>query len=222
MNTYIEKEIAKLWIDFQGYTNLVQQCFRDGIRSLEQADIQLAKEVIAIDAQIDAREIEIEENCLKILALYQPVAKDLRHIIAILKMNNRLERIADLGCSISERVLELTATQPLELLKNFTPMVSIVEDMLMKSVRSIFEKDIGIAKKVILLDEKIDDMHAENYVTAEELYSKGKYSLQDIFSLISISRFIERAADHTTTIAENVIYFLTGDIYRHRSLDDIQ
>ena len=218
MTTYFEKELAKLWKEFKVYTKLVQNNFRNSIKSLEKCDKKLAQRTIKKDNEIDQLEIEIEETCLKILALYQPVAKDLRHIIAILKINDELERIADLGCNIANRELEFTTEKPLELLKNLPNMVNIVEEMLEKSVNSIFTKDLELAKKVIFLDDEINKLHKENYQKSETIFKQNKHSIQDIFSLISVSRFIERAADHTTNIAENTIYFLTGEISRHKNL----
>ena len=217
ITTYFEKELSKLWGVFQGYTRLVQVNFRNSIQSLETVDEEFVRKIIDKDLKIDAQEKEIEESCLQILALYQPVAKDLRYIIAILKINDELERIADLGCNIATRSLNLTANKPLELLKNLPPMVEVMEEMLIKSVDAVFSKDIDLAKEVITLDDKIDKMHKENYKKAEILYNQGDYPMQDIFSLISVSRFIERAADHTENIAENVIYFLTGNIYRYKT-----
>lgn len=218
ITTYFEKELIKLWKEFKIYTNLVQSNFRGSIQSLEEGNKELAQQVIDKDNQIDQLEVEIEESCLKILALYQPVAKDLRHIIVILKINDELERIADLGCNIANRELQFTTKKPLELFQNLPLMVEVVEEMLENSVEAIFTKDIDLAKKVIFLDDKIDQLHKENYKKAENLHQKGQCSIQDIFSLISVSRFIERAADHTTNIAENAIYFLTGEISRHKPL----
>jgi phosphate transport system protein len=218
IKTYFEKELQKLWDEFKVYTKLVQNSFRGSIQSLEEGDKALAQKIIDSDSEIDQKEVEIEESCLKILALYQPVAKDLRYIIAILKINDELERIADLGCNIANRELQFVTKKPLELFQNLPLMVEIVEEMLEKSVDAIFAKDIDLAKKVIFLDDKIDGLHKENYKRAETLHQQGKCSIQDIFSLISVSRFIERAADHTTNIAENTIYFLTGEILRHKPL----
>ena len=120
--------------------------------SLENGDKELARKVIKDDRKIDLTEVEIEEACLKILALYQPVAVDLRHIIAILKINDDLERIADFGSNIAQRVLDLTIEKPLELMPNLPKMFAKVEIMLEKSVDSIFEKDKAMAVKVLKLD----------------------------------------------------------------------
>ncbi len=217
MKTQFEKEIKKLSTEFESYTALVKKIFQEGLLSLEKGDKKLAQKVIKNDRKIDLNEVEIEESCLKILALYQPVAGDLRHIIAILKINDDLERIADYGCNIAQRVLRLTVEKPLEVMPNLPKMFAKVEIMLEKSVDSIFEKDKAMAVKVLKLDDEVDKMHSENYKKAEILYKSDQYSMQDVFSLIFVSRFIERAADHTKNIAENVIYFLTGEICRHRN-----
>ena len=217
-----EKEINKLWTMFQSYTSDVKNSFRNSILSLETRDNNLAMKVIEGDRQIDLNEVEIEESCLKILALYQPVAKDLRHIIAILKINDELERIADLGCNIARRTLDINANKPLDLMVHISQMLEIVEKMLEKSVDALFKKDLDLALEVINLDLKVDQLHSQTYKNAEDLHKNSQnYLIQDIFSIISVSRFIERAADHTTNIAENVVYFLTGEIYRHRDYTEL-
>ena len=211
MKTRFDKEIKRLSSVFEDYTGLVKKIFQEGLLSLENGDKELARKVIKDDRKIDLTEVEIEEACLKILALYQPVAVDLRHIIAILKINDDLERIADFGSNIAQRVLDLTIEKPLELMPNLPKMFAKVEIMLEKSVDSIFEKDKAMAVKVLKLDDEVDKMHSANYKKAEILYQNNQYSMQDIFSLIFVSRFIERAADHTKNIAENVICFFDGE-----------
>ena len=217
MKTYFEKELTNLQEQFKNYTKMVLDNFHKSILSLEKNNTKLAKEVIEQDEKIDQLEVEIEEICLKILALYQPVAKDLRHIIAILKINDELERIADLGCNVAEMELKLHTNEPFVLFPNLPKMQKLVEEMLEKSVNSIFTKDEELAKSVILLDKEVNRMHKENYKAAEDLHKKGKCKITDIFALISVSRVVERAADHTTNIAENTIYFLTGEIFRHKN-----
>ena len=187
MKTYFEKELIKLQLEFKNYTKMVMESFHKSIQSLEKNNNQLAEQVISGDEKIDQLEVEIEESCLKILALYQPVAKDLRQIIAILKINDELERIADLGCNVAVMELRLDTNEPFALFPNLPKMQKIVEEMLEKSVNSIFTKDEDLAKSVILLDKEVNRMHKENYKAAEDLHTKKKCKITDIFALISVS-----------------------------------
>lgn len=212
-----EKEINKLGIMFQSYTQKVKNSFRNCILSLKNGDKELSRKVIEGDREIDLEEVEIEESCLKILALYQPVAKDLRHIIAILKINDELERIADFSANIAVRALYLDDNKPLDFMQHLEKMIVIVEEMLEKSVNCLFTKNFDLALEVINLDAKVDKLHSLSYQKGIELNKNKTCEIKHIFSFISVSRFIERAADHTTNIAENVIYFLTGEIYRHHN-----
>ena len=207
MKTRFDKEIKRLSSVFEDYTGLVKKIFQEGLLSLENGDKELARKVIKDDRKIDLTEVEIEEACLKILALYQPVAVDLRHIIAILKINDDLERIADFGSNIAQRVLDLTIEKPLELMPNLPKMFAKVEIMLEKSVDSIFEKDKAMAVKVLKLDDEVDKMHSANYKKAK-FYIRTINILCNIFSVICSPFYKTRNKNKTKNILHRILIVL--------------
>ena len=214
---HLEGEIKKLQKQLLYQANQVSKNITRSITSLEKFDVTLAKNIIKKDIVINEKDIEIEENCLKLLALYQPVAIDLRYIIAVLKINNELERIGDIACNISQRVILNDKRHQKPSLFNIPENSLIVHDMLTKAIESFIEKDVALAKKVCKLDKQVDELHNKIYSHMDKIVrQQDQDEILNIFNIVSISRFLERAADHITNIAEIVIYMLDGKIYRHR------
>ncbi|MBT6716503.1 MAG: phosphate signaling complex protein PhoU, partial [Nitrospina sp.] len=167
--------------------------------------------------EIDQREVYVEEECLKILALHQPVANDLRLIIAILKINNDLERIADLSVNIAERAVYLSTQARVELPFDLQDMAQKVRSMLKRSLDSLVNRDDKLARQVCEDDDAVDDLNREMYGCVERAIKKDPDNLNSYIQLLSASRYLERMADHATNIAEDVIYLVTGEIIRHGS-----
>ena len=188
-------------------------CIRD---SLINGDINLAKDIIQADKEIDIMEIDIEEECLKILALHQPVAIDLRFIIAVLKINNDLERIGDLSSNISKVTLLYENTDSFDIPEPIVSMADIVLKMLKQSLDSITFRDSKFTEAIQKSDNLVDQLHSD-------VYSLVKSNLESGFNMwlpmLSVSRYLERIADHCTNIAEDVEYLVTGNITRHNQLD---
>lgn len=195
----------------------VEESVRLAVQSLTQRNSDLAKKVIAADYEIDQREVYVEEECLKILALHQPVANDLRLIIAILKINNDLERIADLSVNIAERAVYLSTQARVELPFDLQDMAQKVRSMLKRSLDSLVNRDDKLARQVCEDDDAVDDLNREMYGFVEQAIKKDTDNLNSYIQLLSASRYLERMADHTTNIAEDVIYLVTGEIIRHGS-----
>jgi len=195
----------------------VEESVRLSVQSLTQRKSEQALKVIEADFKIDQSEVFIEEECLKILALYQPVANDLRLIISILKINNDLERIGDLSVNIAERAVYLSTEARVDLPFDLQDMAEKVRSMLKRSLDALVNRDEKLARKVCEDDDAVDDLNREMYVCVEQTIKKDPDNLNSYIQLLSASRYLERIADHTTNIAEDVIYLVTGEIIRHGS-----
>jgi len=221
MVQHLEKEIEKLKSSLLQVGTLVEEAVRDSVRSFSEKDLDLAELIIENDEKIDQLEVEVEEDCLKILALHQPVAIDLRYIIAVLKINNDLERIADLAVNIASRTKFLAEKSTITLPGSLFTIAEKVEYMLKMSLDSLLKSDTEKAKSVLVADDEVDDLHSNMYKIAREKIESDPSKIDQWFNVIGISRYLERAADHTTNIAEDVIYLVDGDITRHRQLDKL-
>jgi phosphate transport system protein len=162
-------------------------------------------------------EVEVEESCLKILALHQPVATDLRFIIAVLKINNDLERVGDLAVNIAERALFLAAQPETKIDFDFTSMVVRTQEMLKKSLDVLVNLNARLAYEVCAFDDEIDAMNRQMYLIVQEAMNAHPEQVEHLLHLLSASRHLERIADHATNIAEDVIYMIKGEIVRHKS-----
>jgi len=216
MHRHFERELKRLLDLFANLCNLVEKNFSDLLGAMEKMDGQTLEFIKKNDKIIDENEILIEEECLKILALYQPVAGDLRQIVAILKINNDMERIGDLTANIASRSLSLQKSN-LPILKYLIPEMAFnVKKMLKDAVDSVLQKKLDLAVQVCSLDDEIDKMHAKMYQVLQGEFEKNPALFTAYMNYISISRFLERIADHTTNIAEDLLYMLEGEIFRHR------
>ncbi|HOG49197.1 MAG TPA: phosphate signaling complex protein PhoU [Lentisphaeria bacterium] len=178
--------------------------------------VDIAEQIINQDNEIDREEIAIEEECLKILALYQPVAGDLRQVITILKINNEIERVADMAVNIAERVPDLAQFAENQVDKfDFSIMVAKACDMLKKSLDSLAYHDVVTAAEVIRLDDAVDDIHRDNYDVAREQILRHPAQAGYYLDCLTVSHCLERIADIATNIAEDIIYLESGNIVRH-------
>ena len=167
------------------------------------------------DWEIDEMEVDIEEECLKILALHQPVAVDLRFLIAVIKINNDLERIADEALNIAERVISIAKREDPGFRFDYVAMASKAEKMLKHSLDALVNLDVDLSFKVVMLDDAVDALHREAYQGACEEMRNKPGAIKYLLNYYLISRHLERIADHATNIAEEVIYLIEGEIVRH-------
>ena len=185
-------------------------------KAVGEVSLEKAVSVIDGDEKIDAMEIEIEEECLKILALHQPVASDLRQVITILKVNSELERIGDLAVNMAERVGNIDSFKNQEIEKiDFCDMLHTACGMLKDALDSLSYHDAALAQDVIERDEKVDKIHHDNYGAVRSFILKYPDCAQYYLNGLTISRCLERIADIATNIAEDVIYLESGKIIRH-------
>jgi len=216
MSKHLEVELAALKQKLFTLTALVDEVLIKAVRSLKEKNKPLAKEVIDLDNRIDQMEVEVEEECLKIMALHQPVAIDLRYIIGVLKMNNDLERIGDLAVNISERTLYiLKGPEMTENPFNFDLMVEKTHEMVKKCFDALVNMDVDLAKEVMHQDNEVDDINREMHHLFFDEVKKSPGHIVTLMSYLSVSRHLERIADYATNIAEDVIYMVEGTIVRH-------
>jgi phosphate transport system protein len=219
MPKHLQREIDNLKKKLLDLGTTVEASVRDAALSIEKRDADLAHKIIQNDISIDKKEVEVEEDCLKILALHQPVAVDLRFIVTVLKINNDLERIGDLAVNIAERALFL-ATQPrINISADIVNMAHQAESMLRESLVALISHDSQLAHKVCASDDIVDGMNRRMYLMIQEAIVQNPEQITSLIHLLSASRHLERIADHTTNIAEDVIYMIDGQIVRHRTED---
>lgn len=216
MSVHLNREIDELKKRILGLSALVEESLYKAVKAVEARDEKLAREVIVGDQQLDMVEVEVEEECLKILALHQPVAADLRFIVAVLKINNDLERIGDLAVNIASRAIKLSAikTQP-EALIDFQDLESKVQQMLRRSLESLVNLNEEIAKSVCSSDDAIDDINRSIHKQVIQATREHPNDVERFIILLSVSKNLERIADHATNIAEDVLYMIRGEIVRH-------
>ncbi len=216
MTRHLQREIDNLKKKVLSLSALVEDRLHRAVLSLADRNGRLADEIYKTDWKVDEIEVEVEEDCLKILALHQPVAIDLRFIIAVLKINNDLERVGDMAASIARQVSHLAGHLPIDIQFDFSKMAGIAQSMLKLSIDSLVEMDPVLAAKVCAKDDEIDELHRQMYHTAEQAMRRYPDRIDDIMHLVVISRHLERVADHATNIAEDVVYMVDGVITRHR------
>jgi len=199
---------------------LVEQRVNRIKQAIEDRDVVFAKEIIHLDHEIDEMEVEIEEECLKIIALHQPVATDLRFLIAVIKINNDLERIGDQVVNIAQRVVSIAKHPVAPYQFDYSVMADKAEGMLRMSLDSLVNQDLDLAIKVLQLDDEVDSIKDEAYDNIKKAIADGvTEDIGYMINLLLISRHIERLADHATNIAEEVVYMIEGEIVRHGKLD---
>ena len=217
MGVHLIMELDRLKTMTTKLAHMVSHDLEDAIEALLKRDRDLALQVITNDDLIDRLEIDIEEECLKSLALYQPVAGDLRYIVAILKLNSDLERIGDLAVNIAEAVLVLIEKNlgykdPFDVRQ----MCASVQQMVEKVLQALVHSRTGQAYEVLDMDKAVNEIHRGNYLLIEAAIKQNRdRDIGFYLYYISISRCLERIGDHTKNIAQDIIYTMEGKIVRH-------
>jgi phosphate transport system protein len=215
MSVHLQRAIDQLKKDLLSLCALVEEQTQIAVRALLSRDEELAHEAICSDLEIDQREVEVEEECLKILALYQPVAADLRFIVAALKINNDLERIGDLAVNIARKAITFAAGQPMEIPFDLAGMWDKTQAMLRDSLDCLVNLDSALANAVCVRDNEVDALKRAIRLKAEDMIRKNPERAPTLLTLVAVSRNLERVADHASNIAEDVIYMVDGRIVRH-------
>ncbi len=215
---HLHREIEALKKELIREAGLVETNLNDSIKALTMRDHDMAKEIISRDKIIDELEVEVEEECLKIFALYQPVAIDLRYLIAFLKLNNDLERIGDLATNIAERAASIALKPIVEIPEQIPKMTGLVQKMLKDSLDALVDMDGEKARSVMLQDDEVDSLHHSMYATVGHAIKSDPDNVELWMEIQAVSRYLERIADHCTNIAEDVEYMVHGEIQRHQGL----
>lgn len=215
MPKHLQREIERLKKRILALSAVVENHVAQAVRAVRERDAARAREIIEKDSEVDQGEVEVEEECLKILALHQPVAIDLRFIIAVLKLNNDLERIGDLAVNIAERAVFLSRVLPSPVPFELEGMAEKTRLMLKKSLDALVNMDAALASEVCIADDEVDAINRDMYEQVKAAIRKHPDHLDALINTLSVSRHLERIADHATNIAEDVLYMVEGKIVRH-------
>jgi len=220
MSKHFQKELEKLKKQLLHLGAMVEERVRMAKKAIETLSADLAQEIVNSDYEIDEAEMNIEEECLKIIALYQPVAVDLRFLSAVIKINNDLERIGDEAVNIAERILILSKRPRLDIPFDYSIMADKTEALLKTSLDSVVNMDLDMAVKVCVSDDEIDDYQNRAYDVIKLAIEANPDRVGFLVNHLLISRHLERIADHATNIAEEVVYMVEGEIVRHGRLEE--
>jgi phosphate transport system protein len=216
MAKHLHRDLDNLQRDILTLAGLVEGSIQKAIEALQKRDVRLANDVIAGDPQIDNEENHIEEECLKILALHQPVAVDLRRITAAMMINIDLERMGDLAEEIAERVQEMAKLPMFPIPAQLQNMTDLTTMMVRQSLDSFVNLNTPQARSVMRMDDEVDRYNEEIIDEVVRLMKTSPNLIEPGLSLFSATRHLERIADHATNIAEDVVYLVEGEIIRHR------
>lgn len=216
MSKHLQRDLDNLQRDLLAMAASVEEAVHKAIRALQERELGLAREVMAGDTQIDEEENLVEEECLKILALHQPVAIDLRRIASALKINAELERMADLAEDIAERAQHLAQMPAIPIPSKLQRMTDVTAMMVHQSLDAFVNLDARQARRVCRLDDEVDRYNSDMIRDLIAMMQSSPEMVEPGLSLFSATRHLERIADHATNIAEDVVYLVEGNIIRHR------
>ncbi len=216
MTKHLHRDMDRLHRDILSLCSTVEGMIDKSMRTLIERRYELADEIINIDRNVDQREVLIEEECLKMLALHQPVAGDLRRITTVLKINNDLERIADLAVNVAERSKCLGKFPEFKIPARVEQMVQLTVKMLRGALDAYVNLDLAAARAIIKLDDDVDELNVLTIQELQGLMQRNGELVVPALHCFSAARHVERIGDLATNIAEDVIYLIDGDIVRHQ------
>jgi phosphate transport system protein len=208
------EELSNKLLEMAG---LVESAIHRSVRSLIEKDRELAQQVIRDEPQINRMEMELDGVATRLLALRQPVARDLRFLTAALKINTDLERMGDLANHIAERSLSLMHHPLVKPMTDIPKMASLVQSMLLKCLEAFVKQDAELARSVLLADDEVDDLRDSVYKELMEAMQQDPGVVTAAVDLIFVARNLERIGDHATNIAEDVVYLVQGVDVRHHT-----
>jgi phosphate transport system protein len=216
MTIHLQREISQLKKMILSLGARVEESVQRAARAIASWDAGLAEDIIDEDIEIDEMEVQVEEECLKILALHQPVAIDLRYIIAVLKINNDLERIGDLAVNIAQGCNYLTDHEPVDMPFDFPHMARKAQEMVGNSLDALINMDPDLAREVHAADDEVDEINRDMYDLVGKALRENRHNPDVLLRLMTVSQNLERIGDHATNIAEDVVYMSEGQIVRHK------
>ena len=216
MTKHLERDLNQLSNQISDLGALVAESTSKCMVMLQTFDRGIAKEIVEAEAEVNTTEVEIEEECLKVLALHQPVAGDLRFLIVVLKVNNDLERMGDQVVNIAERVSFLADKERVVADLDFVAMGDLASRMVNQSVKALVKRDSSMAREVLAMDDDLDAMHARTYRVIQDVMAGNPDIVIPAVSYLTISSNLERLGDLATNIAEEIIFMEEGEVIRHR------
>jgi phosphate transport system protein len=216
MSKHLQRDIESLNTELLTVSSMVEDMIDKATQALTDRRYDLADEVVKADEYVDEHEVHVEEECLKMLALHQPVAVDLRRIATVMKVNNDLERIADLAVSIAQRAQAMDEFPAFPIPEVLPRMVVLATQMVRGAMNAFVNMDSTAARRMIAMDRTVDQFNRDIIAELQALMQKRPEAVAAAVHCFSAVRHIERIADHATNIAEDVIYLVEGDIVRHR------
>jgi phosphate transport system protein len=216
MPKHFERDLDNLQRDLLALASSVEEAIHKATQALQEREPALARQVIEGDNAIDEEENHVEDECLKILALHQPVAIDLRRIVSALKINTELERMADLAEDIAERATHLALLPQVPVSAKLQGMTDVTSAMVSQSLDAFVNLDAKLARVVCRLDDQVDRFNHDIIEELIEVMRNSPELVEPGLSMFSAVRHLERIADHATNIAEDVVYLVEGEIIRHR------
>ncbi|GJQ24424.1 phosphate transport system regulatory protein PhoU [Candidatus Brocadia sapporoensis] len=217
MERHFDQQLGALRKNLIQMASLVETAIANAIKSLIERNSELASLVVKSDEQVDTLELELEKQCVDLLALRQPMAIDLRFITAAIKITNNLERMGDLAVNIAERVIPLNQEPQLKPLIDIPRMATITQTMVKDSIDAFVNKDTALARAVAERDSTVDSLNDQIFRELLTYMMQDPANITRAVHLILISRHLERIADHSTNIAEEVIYIVKAKVVKHRS-----
>ena len=220
MSKHLQRDLESLNRGLLSISSMVEEMIDKATQALASRRFDLADEVVKSDEYVDRHEVHVEEECLKMLALHQPVAVDLRRIATVLKVNGDLERIADLAVSIAQRAQAMDEFPAFVIPDRLPRMVVLATQMVRGAMNAFVNLDAEEARRIIAMDKSVDQYNRDIIAELQTTMQKKPDAVQPALHCFSAVRHIERIADHATNIAEDVIYLAEGDIVRHRHMSE--
>lgn len=216
MSLHLHRDLDKLKKEMLRLGNMVELAINNAFLALNNRDSSYVEDVLTNEEQINEMEVQIEEECLKILALHQPVAVDLRFLVVVLKVNNDLERMGDIAKNIAERAKDLMGSDVIpDLGQPMQGLPDLVRTMVRSSLDSLVKLDDQLARKIIEMDDEVDQINRDMYAAVKRLVAEQPLVADSAINLLSCSRNMERIGDLATNIAEDVIFVVEGKVVRH-------
>ncbi len=211
MRSQFQAQLTNLNSKLTKMGSMVQEVIEVSIQALEKQDLEAAKAVYKMDDKIDELELEIENECMMLLALQKPMARDLRVVGTIMKIITDLERMGDHAVNIAKVTLEIGNEPLIKPLIDIPKMTKLSENMVRKSLEAFMNSDIELAKEVAHDDEAVDNIYKDIYTELIDMMIENPEVVKQATNLLFIGRYLERIADHATNIGERIIYMVTGN-----------
>jgi len=215
MSKHLDRDLSRLRDNVLDLGQRISDMLEKAIPMIQNYDRVLVQEVFSAEERINEIEVEVEEECLKILALHQPVAEDLRFLIVVLKVNNDLERMGDQIVNVAERIEFIADKERVVADLKLAMMADLCARMVNEAIMALTQQDVAKAKKIVLMDDELDSLHSGTYKQLNDVMMARPESITPSLSLLTISSNLERIGDLATNIAEEIIFMEEGEIIRH-------